>query len=215
MKLACTILFIAALLGGKPAMAQKAEGQAKHEPINQVDERGRKNGMWYFHTAARMGEVGTSEFGHYDHGRKIGNWYKVDGDGELISVEMYKNNVLDGEVKYYDKGLLSCVGHYRGLNPSQEYDSIIVVDPTTNEQLMRVIPTDRGTLRHGTWKYYEPVTGRLLKEEDYQVDELVYSKEYMMTKTDSLNYQKQVQNLPHNKKEHYKPPVKPVSYLND
>ncbi|PZF74219.1 toxin-antitoxin system YwqK family antitoxin [Taibaiella soli] len=177
--------------------------------FNQTDAKGKRDGMWYIHQPARMGEDSYSEFGSYDHGIKFGKWYKTDNDGELVAIETFKNNVLNGEVKYFDKGHLYCVGHYRGLNPSQKYDTVMVVDPVTGAQSLVSVLAERGSLKHGTWQYYDPLTGRLEKEQEYQVDDLVYSKEFAMASVDSAYYKKKVQMLPHNAASghYYKPPA--------
>jgi antitoxin component YwqK of YwqJK toxin-antitoxin module len=161
-----------------------------------------------------MGEPGVNEFGNYDHGIKVGNWYKVDNGGDLVSIEAYRNDVLDGEVKYYDQGKLYCVGHYRGLNPKYAFDTIVVTHPVTQEEEYKVVATDNGSLRHGTWKYYNPGTGSLIKEEEYQVDELVFHKEYeVSSKVDSVYMKKHEAMMPHNSGAKAKlPPGKKVSY---
>lgn len=174
--------------------------------MNQLDMKGARHGMWLVSVDSRMGEPGYMEFGNYDHGRKLGAWYKLDDEGDLTSVENFKNNTLDGEVKYFDKGRLTVSGNYKGLNPDYAYDTFVVVHPVTGAEELRSIATDRGSLRHGMWRYYDSQTGRLVREEDYQVDEMVYSKEFAMTKADSLYYQKRTLALPHNRKTHYYEP---------
>ncbi len=144
--------------------------------INKTDTKGNKNGMWLLTQPARMGEPSQTEFGTYEHGNKAGLWYKLDGEGELLAVETYKNNVLDGEAKYYENGRLNCIGYYRGLNPKYEYDTVFVTDPVTHNEITRFVPTEKGTMRHGTWRFYDTDNGRLIREEDYQVDQLVFAK---------------------------------------
>jgi hypothetical protein len=123
---------------------------------------------------------------------------------------------LDGEVKYYDRGHLYCVGNYRGLNASQAYDTIVVMDPVTQAESYKVISTENGTLRHGTWKYYNPGTGQLMREEEYQVDELVFKKDYHVSAgMDSVYRRKHEMKMPHRKGEQYAPPsAKRHSYTN-
>ena len=182
--------------------------------VNKFDESGKRNGIWLISQDARMGEEGFSEFGNYDHGLKYGKWYKIDGEGDLMSVESFRNDVLDGEVKYYDKGQLTCTGNYRGLNPDTQFDTIMVTHPVTGAETLRTVATERGTVRHGLWRFYDPQTGKLLKEEEYQVDELVYSHKFNLTKADSLATQAHIKELPHSKGVEYKPPAdKQVDYL--
>lgn len=190
------ILLAVLLVCGTCAFAQVKQLQdslQQHQSsINKADSKGRKNGMWLLHNDGGKGEVAFYQFGTFDHGRKTGTWYKVDNDGELLAVEGYRNNVLNGEVKYYDKGRLYCIGNYRGLNPDHEFDTVWVEDPVTEQQLERIIPSERGTLRHGMWKFYNPESGRLIREEEYQVDDLIYRKDYNNQSADSAaNNQRQ------------------------
>ncbi len=187
-----------------PARAQNKVQDEKVVPpapssgLNKLDNRGKKNGTWFTTTEPRMGEPGVSEFGSYDHGFRYGFWYKIDHAGDLVSIEHFKNGVLDGEVKYYDRGRLYCIGHYRGLNPLYQFDTIVVMDPITHDEKLRVIPTEYGSLRHGMWVYYDPESGATLKEEEYQVDDLIYRKEYNISAAaDSLMRLRNQARLPH------------------
>ena len=164
--------------------ADRSFAQQREEPpvppeashLNKVDVKGKKHGLWLTTKPPRMGEPGINEFGNYEHGEKYGMWYKIDDKGDLVAIESFRHDVLDGEVKYYDQGKLYCIGHYRGLNPKNKFDTIVIMHPVTQEEEYRIIPTDNGSLRHGSWKYYDPQNGYLVKEEEYQVDELVYKK---------------------------------------
>jgi antitoxin component YwqK of YwqJK toxin-antitoxin module len=200
----------------QPARAQSSKTNTPAIPqgdINKKDTKGKKTGMWLVSMPARMGEAGYSEFGTYDEGNKAGLWYKLDGEGRLTSIETYRNNVLDGEVKYYENGRVTCIGYYRGLNPRYSHDTIDVIDPVSHKETRRIIPTERSTLKHGTWRFYDADNGRLVREEDYQIDELVYHKDYPMSKADSLIYLKRESKMPHNKKKQYAPPpAKQVTY---
>src|ERR1044072_8404739 len=188
------------------AMGQQRNKLTESIPkdLNKFDADGKRQGIWLTSQASRMGEEGFSEFGNYDHGSKSGKWYKIDDQGDLLSVETYRNDVLDGEVKYYDKGQLTCIGHYRGLNPEKQYDTVMVVHPVTGEETLRSIASEKGTLRHGTWQFFDPQTGKLLKEEEYQVDDLIYTHRFNLTKADSLASDAQAKKLPHATGKEYK-----------
>jgi antitoxin component YwqK of YwqJK toxin-antitoxin module len=170
--------------------------------------------MWWVSIPPRMGEPGTTEFGSYDHGTKYGVWYKLDTQGDLIAIESFRNNVLDGQVKYYDRGRLYCTGHYRGLNPRNKFDTIMVMDPITHNESYKVIAADQGTVRHGTFQYFNPYNGHLIKEEEYQVDELVFKKDYEISaNVDSIYLKQHEQRMPHKTGARYTPPPgKKVSY---
>lgn len=194
--------------------AQKAAAPQPEEktPVNQFDLKGKKHGMWWTAVPPRKGEPGITEFGSYDHGVKIGVWYKMDEEGDLVAIENFRNDVLDGEVKYYERGLLYCVGHYRGLNPMQAMDTIVVLDPVTHIESYRAVSTDQGSLRHGNWRYFNPETGSLVREEEYQVDELIVKRDFV-DKKDSIYRRLHQDRLPHKKGANYAPPAgKKTSY---
>jgi len=178
---------------------QRSAAQNDNEAINKRDAMGKLHGIWYTETAARMGEPAEQIFGRYDHGLKMGLWYKSDEMGNISAIENYKYNVLDGEVKYFEHGKLTCIGHYRGLNPMVTLDTVYITHPETGLEYSVVVPTERGTVRHGKWRFYDEMSGRLLREEEYQIDNLIYKKDFAMSSADSAYYQKRIQMLPHNK----------------
>lgn len=168
--------------------------------VNQYDAKGQPQGMWVISQAARMGEGASMEFGRYEHGEKYGPWYKLDDEGELVSMETYRGNVLDGEAKYFEKGRMIATGTYRGLNPEREFDTIVVADPITGLESLRAIHNDRNTVRHGIWRFYNSDNGRLDREEEYQVDSLIFTRAFGMTAADSAAYKQHEQGMPHIKK---------------
>jgi antitoxin component YwqK of YwqJK toxin-antitoxin module len=121
----------------------------------------------------------------------------MDENGDLLAVERYRNNVLDGESKYYERGRLAIVGNYRGLNPDHAFDTLYVMDPISGAEKPVVVATERGSLRHGLWRYYDPERGRLLREEEYQVDELIRHKEFAVAGSDSARLNARIRQLPH------------------
>jgi antitoxin component YwqK of YwqJK toxin-antitoxin module len=174
-------------------------------PLNQKDAKGKPQGQWVVQYPARMGEDAYAEWGNYEHGIKYGTWYKFDGDAQVTAIEHFRNGVLDGEVKYFERGTLVCVGNYRGLNPRYEFDTIFVNDPVTNEEFKRIIPTDRGQVKQGLWRFYDAQTGRLEREVDYQLDEVLARQDFAIAAVDSSWYQRRIQAMPHNQKKVYKP----------
>lgn len=179
---------------------------AQDTTFNKTDAAGRRHGQWVIHQPARMGEDAYAEWGSYDHGVKWGAWYTFDGDAQVTAIEHYRAGALDGEAKYFEHGTLVCTGTFRGLNPKYEYDTIYVVDPVTDAEIRRVIPTDRGTVKHGIWRYYDAGTGRLTREVDYQLDEVIARQDLAIAAIDSAWYKRREQAMPHNQKNYYKPP---------
>ncbi len=187
------LFLLAALFSAGTARAQSGV------PSNLRDAQGRPDGFWYQHHEARMSDPSYTDFGTYRHGRKTGLWYTLDPDGNIAAIETFRYNTLHGECKYFENGKLWVTGTYRGLNPEQPYDTLIVIDPVTGAEKDVVVATERGSLRHGYWRYYDTNTGRLLRQEDYQIDELLSTKTFGVAAEDSAFYLQRTANLPHNK----------------
>jgi len=176
------------------------EGKA----INQRDKDGKQTGVWYIKEPATRGEPGFSQFGSYEHGNKTGIWYTADDKGSITAIETYKYNFKDGEAQYFEDGQLVCVGHFRALNPRIETDTVLLVHPETGEEKIVYIPTERGSVKHGRWRFYDETTGRLIREQQWQADELISSQDFTITPQDSIFYEKRNAVLPHIKKPQYK-----------
>lgn len=189
---AALFILIAILPGYKPSFAQE-----KQADINQLDAKGKPQGLWYIVTPALRGEPGAFRLGSYEHGLKTGLWYLSDDKGNMISIENFKLDVRDGEAKYFDNGQLTCIGHFRGLNPKEAIDTFMITNPLTGEEKLVSVPTERGSVKHGSWRYYDEFSGRLLKEEQYQADELIYRKDFSISPADSAHYQLRNKQLPH------------------
>lgn len=211
------------LFGDMPfAAAQKNNAKSKsnavteehHDNLNKRDAKGRKQGIWFNRQEPLRGEPGYMEFGSYQDDRKTGLWYKLDDLARLMAIENFTKGVLNGESQYYDKGRLVCIGNYRGLNPDSKFDSFYVTNPLTYLDSMVVIPSERGSLKHGLWRYYDPLTGQLKLEEEYQVDDLIRKKEFFISSTEDSSYiKKREDELPHNQHPRgIKPSHKPPKY---
>lgn len=189
--------------------------QAQETKYNQKDEKGRPHGQWIVSTPARMGEDAYVEWGTYEHGQKWGVWYRFDNSERVVAIERFKNGVLDGEAQYFENGALECTGHYRGLSSRYAFDTIYVVDPVTDVETRRILPTERGTVKHGLWRYYDPRSGRLIREMDFQLGEVIASQEFSIAPVDSAWYKAREQSLPHNQKHIYKPPKSKQQHYTD
>lgn len=151
----------------------KETKSAADENLNKKDKQNRKQGMWFYNVPGQFGDPPYMEFGAYKDDQKTGLWYKLSKEQQLISIENYKQNVLDGQSQYFDNGKLYCIGHYRGIYSKYAYDSFLVVNPLTLEDTLVVTPSEQGYTKHGNWRYYNPVTGHLVREAEYQVDILL------------------------------------------
>ena len=210
------MIFVALAGISLEAMAQTMpDKKSSKTKINQKDAKGHKQGMWLNNVKETRGERAYTEFGTYYNSLKSGLWYKINSVGDLVAIENYKKDVLDGEVKYFVKGQVTCIGLYRGLNPDVAIDTIMVVEPVTGEETLVAVEADRGSVKHGTWRFYDELTGAITKVEEYQVDSLIYEEYFTMSKQDSAYYEQRNKNLPHMKKSvPAKAARKQHSYLN-
>lgn len=185
-------------------LAQKGVQSASSEVLNQIDNRGERQGLWYIDQKEIRGQEGYISFGEFLNDKKQGLWYRMDHLGRLISIRTFSDGALNGTAQYYQNGNLVCIGNFRGLNPKYKIDSIWVVNPVTGYDTMVMIPSEKGTVKHGLWRYYNPVSGQLIAEEKYQVDVLLYRKEFKeQPVTDSLYYKQLPKHRPIDKSKVY------------
>jgi len=194
----------------KPA---KTEDTHK-DNLNKTDNLNRKQGWWFYKHEAALGEPLTYEYGQYLNNKKEGIWTTLDAEQQLISTENFNKGVLNGTSQYYESGKLVCIGNYRGLNQDKKIDSIWVTNPDTYADTLVAVPTEKGFTKHGIWRYYDPYTGQMVKEQEFQVDNLIYEKKYsFMTKTDSTRIAEQANKFISNKKYAKHPPGKSKSLI--
>lgn len=184
--------------------------EAKKDNLNKTDNQNRKQGLWFYKHEAAMGEPLTYEFGQYINNKKEGVWTTLDAEQQLVSIENFNKDVLNGTSQYYDKGRLVCIGNYRGLDQTKEYETIAVTNPDNYEDTMVTVRTEIGYTKHGVWRYYDAVTGQMTKEQEYQVDNLIYEKQYNATisKTDSTRIVENTNKFLSDKKNTKHPPGK-------
>ncbi len=189
-------------------IAQNNNTPNSSDGLNKVDKDQKKTGTWYEKVEPLRGEPGHHYFGNYLNGKKEGLWYKMDFNGNIISIEMFKNDVRNGISQYFENGKLICTGNWRGLNPIHKYDTVLVIHPTTDEHYYVAVPSEKGSVEHGLWRYYDPKTGQLNKEIEFQVGYVISSNSFeVYTKPDSIEIKRIEKILPHNNKNHYKPPT--------
>lgn len=177
------------------AQKQPRKKQAAEE-LNKFDHKGRRTGMWLNMHGEDKGEQAYTEVGSYLQGVKNGLWYKMDKAGDMVAIENFRRGVLDGEVKYFSNGQVTVIGRYRGLNPDLEIDTIMVVDPVSGKQDLVPVKADMGSVKHGTWRYYNEETGAISRVEEYQVDNLIYEEDFVYSREDSLRMMQRMKNLP-------------------
>ncbi len=173
------------------------------DSINRTDHEGLRQGIWNVYHESRYGDDAYFEIGKYTDNKKNGEWKTYSKSGTILKEENYYNNYLNGEVRFYDNGMLTCVAQYLALRTDVPYDTIAVEDPITGEFVDKVIPTNLGSVRNGFWKYYKPPYNEIRKIEEYQLDELIYEQEYG-TASDSILFQQRIDKYPHRS---HRPPV--------
>ncbi len=148
---------------------------AKGDTINRIDKRNLKQGKFVLHTDELRGEPGFEEEGIYKNDAKEGVWRKYNLQGDPIGFETYLHGGKDGLQQYYSPlGELLREENWRGYNPDAPYDTIAVYGTGSNEIVdYKIVKAEQYSIKQGMWRYYEPVTGRLLKSEEWDRNNLV------------------------------------------
>jgi hypothetical protein len=175
--LVCCISF--ACIHQSKAQLKSFKISAKGDTINKVDKKGYKQGKFVIHKDELRGEPGYEEEGMYKDDMKEGIWRRYNLNGDPIGFETYLHNGKDGFQQYYSPlGELLREENWRGYNPDSPYDTIAVYGTGSNEIVdYKIVKAEQYSVKHGIWKYYEPVTGRLLKTEEWDRNKLVLPNE--------------------------------------
>jgi hypothetical protein len=147
----------------------------KGDTLNRVDLRGKQQGPWVVHVDDLRGERGYEEEGNFLNGQKTGTWRKFSLEGDLIAVENYRWGQKDGKSVYLNtNGDPVREESWRAVDPKNPYDTIDVVDPSNPSHILRkqIIKLEGYTLKNGTWKYYDNLSGKLEKTEHWVFDKL-------------------------------------------
>lgn len=146
---------------------------SKGDTLNCIDFKGLKQGKWFVQMPKLRGEPGYEEEGEYKNDRKEGTWRRYNLMGDLLAMENYKWGNKHGKSVYFTIDGIEHEENWRALNPDKAYDTIDVADlkdPNKYEKV--IIKTDGASLKHGTWKYYNPLTGSVINTEEYYLDKL-------------------------------------------
>lgn len=164
----------------------------KGDTLNRVDANGLKQGRWVSHVDAMRGEPGYEEEGVYKDGKKEGTWRTYNLQGDLTAIENYKWGFKNGQCQYFNLFGRVREESWKAIDPKNPYDTIDVPDLNSDAVYKRVVKVDAFTVKHGTWNYYDPQTGALIKSEEYVLDQLVdpSKKKTALTKTDSTGVKK-------------------------
>lgn len=190
-------------LSGNSAFAQQQGTQdidTTTSSLNKQDGQGRRQGTWFIRSEALRGEPAYVTFGDYLDNKKQGAWYRLNAEGQLESVLNYQAGLLHGTSKFYEDGRLVTVGNFRSLDTSKKFDSVWVTDPITLLEIQVIVPTESGTVRHGMWRYYDAHSGQLIREEQYQIDELIARNDFTH-ESNRDSTMAPARRLPHQKKQ--------------
>jgi antitoxin component YwqK of YwqJK toxin-antitoxin module len=148
------------------------------DTLNKIDKNNLKQGKWINAVPPLRGEPGYEEEGRYKNGNKEGIWRVYTTQGDNIAIESYFNNGKDGIQQYYSPlGALIREESWKGYNPDAPYDTIPIYGTGSGEILeMKVVKAMQYSVKHGVWKYYEPVDGRLISTEEWNWNRLVPPK---------------------------------------
>lgn len=145
------------------------------DTLNRVDMSGKKQGPWVIHADELRGEPGYDEQGYFVDDKKDGKWVRFSLMGDKLAEEYYRWGSLDGKSKYYTRrGGLMRIETWRAIEPGRTYDTVDVVDVNDPTKVLdRVVVKVEGlTMKHGTWTYYDPEWGTIIKTEEYWADKL-------------------------------------------
>lgn len=147
----------------------------KGDTLNIVDKNGKKQGRWVNKYEQIRGEPGFEEQGIYVNDKKEGQWQIFSLMGDLQAIENYRWGNKNGRSMYFTRfGQPLRQETWKAVNPDNPYDTVDVydlIDPTKVIERV-VVKLDGHTLKHGTWKYYDPEYGSILKTEQYHLDKL-------------------------------------------
>lgn len=169
------VIAILILITGVPVKAQYKSYiiGVKGDTLNRVDANNLKQGRWVTRTESLRGEPGFEEEGAYIDGKKTGVWRRYSLMGDLLATENYKWGVKHGISQYYNLYGLEREESWRAFDPENPYDTIDVPDLHSDMVYKKVIRVETASVKYGTWRYYDPQRGFLVKTEEYMHDQLV------------------------------------------
>ena len=147
----------------------------KGDTLNIVDKNGKKQGRWVNKYEQIRGEPGFEEQGIYVNDKKEGQWQIFSLMGDLQAIENYRWGNKNGRSLYFTPfGQPLREESWKAVNPDNPYDTVDVFDLIDPTKVIdrAVVKLDGHTLKHGTWKYYDPEYGSIIKTEQYHLDKL-------------------------------------------
>lgn len=145
------------------------------DTLNRVDQQDRKQGPWVIHVDELRGEPGYDEQGYFIDDKKDGIWVRFSLMGDKIAAETYRWGALDGKAQYFTRtGGLIREENWRAVDPQKTMDTVDVTDINDPTKVIDhvVVKLEGQTYKHGTWTYYDPEWGTIIKTEQYFLGKL-------------------------------------------
>ena len=173
-----TLLFALAFFlfnGSSIAQYKEFKLTSTGDTINIVTKDGKKDGKWVIQVPELRGNPGYDEEGMYNKGEKDGYWRRYSAQGDLLAVENYKLGGKDGLQQYFNYlGDIEREEMWKGYNPDAPYDTIAIYGTGSGEIVdFKIVKAEPYSVKDGEWKYFEPGSGRLLRSEKWERNNLV------------------------------------------
>jgi hypothetical protein len=146
---------------------------SKGDTINCTEASGAKRGKWKIEAPPLRGEKGYIEEGVFVNDKKEGTWRRFNLMGDPLAIENYTWGLKNGICTYLAIQGIEREESWRAIDPSKPYDTIDVQDinnPNIYEKV--IVKTTGASIKHGTWKIYDPFTGQRLRTENWILDVL-------------------------------------------
>ena len=145
------------------------------DTLNRLDGKGVRQGPWFVSVPDLRGERGYEEQGVFLNGKKEGDWTRFSLEGVKIADEQYRWGMLNGKQKYYTYfGGLSRLESWRAIDPSNAFDAVMVYDLQDPDKVIgQVVVKNEGVaVKHGTWIYYDPQSGKVEEKVEYVMNKI-------------------------------------------
>src|SRR5215218_9042244 len=145
----------------------------KGDTLNCVDMKGLKQGRWVIHVDEVRGERGYEEEGVFLNSKKEGPWRRYSLEGDVIAIENYRWGNKNGKNIYFSPmGDPLREESWKAVNPDNPYDTVAVYDVNDPTKVVghEVVKLEGFSLKHGTWKFYDPMRGTIEKTENWFLD---------------------------------------------
>lgn len=145
----------------------------KGDTLNRVDLNNKKQGPWVSKIESVRGERGYEEEGNYYNNLKEGEWRRFSLEGDLIAIENYRWGQKHGKNVYFNNlGEPLREESWKAIDPKNPYDTVNVYDLQDVTKVIgkKVVKVDGLTVKHGTWKFYDPSTGRVEETQQWVMD---------------------------------------------